>query len=145
MMPVALIVQVLYLWTLLACAFALWKGGPAERFGAGVILFSTAAPPVLHPVVPAGLSAIVDLTADGLVGVAFLLLTLRYGSVWLGVTMLLFAAQFALHAFYAVTQRPSDLLHARINNIVFLGVSLSLSVGAVLAWRRRRLAAASRT
>lgn len=141
-MPVSLVVQLLYLWTLLACAFALWKGGPAERFGAGVIFLSTAAPPALRALAPASLSGIVDLTADGLVGVAFLLLTLRYGRAWLGVTMLLFAAQFALHSFYAVTQRPSDLLHARINNIVFLGVSLSLSVGALLAWWRRRRTAA---
>src|SRR6185436_7495479 len=138
-MPGALIVLLLYLWTFLACAFAVWKGGPAERLGAGVIFLATAAPPALRAIAP------VDLTADGLVGVAFLVLTLRYGSVWLGVTMLLFAAQFALHSFYAVTERPADLLHAEINNAVFLGVSLSLTAGAALAWRRQRRLAATRT
>ncbi len=145
MMPTSLIVQLLYLWTFLACALAAWKGGPAERLGAAVVFLATAGPPVVRATAPAGLSALVDLTADGLVGIAFLLLTLRYGRAWLGVTMLLFAAQFALHSFYAVTERPSDLLHARINNMVFLGVSLCLWVGALLAWRRRRRAAATRT
>jgi len=144
-MPGALIVQLLYLWTFLACAFAVWKGGPAERIGAGVIFCATVAPPALHAIAPADLIPLIDLTADGLVGVAFLLLALRYGSVWLGVTMLLFAAQFALHSFYAVTQRPADLLHAEINNAVFVGVSLSLTAGAALAWRRQRRLAAPRT
>jgi len=139
-MRVALIVQLLYLSTFVACAFAAWKGGMAERLGSVVVLGAALGPPALHAVAPADLAALVDLTADGVVGVAFLLLTVRYGRVWLGATMLLFAVQFALHAFYAVTDRPSDLLHARINNLVFLGVSVCLCAGAALAWRRRRLA-----
>jgi hypothetical protein len=138
MMQLAPIVQLLYLWTFLACAFALWAGGTAERLGAGVVFFAAAAPPAAHAIASAGLSGAVDMAADGIVGLAFLLLTVRYGRVWLGVTMLLFGAQFALHSFYAVTQRPPDLLHARINNTVFVGVSLCLWVGAALAWRRRR-------
>lgn len=144
-MPVSLIVQLFYLSTFLACAFAFWKGGPAERIGAVVILCAMLAPPLAHAVVPASLLPVVDLTFDGLVGVAFLLLILRYGSVWLGITMLLYAGQFALHSFYFVTQKPADRLHAEVNNLVFLGVSLSLWLGAVLAWRRqRRLAAAAK-
>ena len=140
-MPTSLIVQLMYLWTFLACALAVCKGGRAERLGAGVVFLAAVAPPTVRAIAPAGLSGVVDMAADGLAGVALLLLTLRYGRVWLGVVMLLFAAQFVLHAVYTVTARPADLLHARVNNVVFLSVSLSLSVGAILAWRRRRRAA----
>ena len=145
-MSVPLIIQLFYLATFSACAFAFWKGGPAERIGAIVILCATLGPALLHAVLPASILPIVDLTVDGLVGVAFLLLILRYGSVWLGITMLLYAAQFALHSYYFVTQRPADRLHAEVNNVVFLGVSISLWAGAVLAWRRqRRRATAAKT
>jgi hypothetical protein len=144
-MPVNLIVQLFYLSTFLACAFAIWKGGAPERIGAIVILAAVLAPPLAHAVLPASLLPVVDLTFDGLVGVAFLLLILRYGRVWLGVTMLLYATQFALHSFYFVTQRPADRLHAEVNNVVFLGVSITLWVGAVMAWRRQRRAAAAKT
>lgn len=137
-MPVSQIVQLFYLSTFAACAFAFWKGGAAERIGAVVILCAMLAPPLAHAVAPPSLHGILDLTIDGLVGVAFLLLILRYGSVWLGVTMLLYAGQFALHSFYFVTEKPADRLHAVVNNLVFLVVSLSLWAGAVLAWRRQR-------
>lgn len=140
-MPTSPIVLLLYLWTFLACAFALWKGGTPERFGGGVVFWATLAPPALHAVAPASLSALIDLTGDGVVGVAFLLLVLRFGSPWLGVIMLLYAGEFALHATYVVTQRPPDRLHAEINNILFLGVSFSLLIAAALAWRRRLAAA----
>lgn len=143
-MPVSQIVQLFYLSTFVACGFALWKGGQAERFGSIVILLALLAPPLVHALVPGDLTRILDLVIDGLVGVALLGLTLRYGSVWLGVAMLLYACQFGLHSFYVVTERPADRLHAIVNNLVFLGVSLTLWAGAVLAWLRQRRRAQAR-
>jgi hypothetical protein len=141
-MPVSQIVQLFYLSTFLACGFALWKGGAAERVGSIVILFAMLAPPLVRAAAPPGLVGVLDLVIDGLVGIALLMLTLRHGSVWLGVAMLLYAGQFALHSFYFVTQKPADYLHAVVNNLVFLGVSLTLWVGAIMAWLRQRQRAA---
>jgi hypothetical protein len=56
--------------------------------------------------------------------------------------MLLYALQFALHAFYSVTQRPRDLPHAVINNLDFFAVSLCLVIGTAVSSRRRRRALA---
>jgi hypothetical protein len=143
-MPVSQLVQLFYLSTFAACAFAYWKGGAAERLGSVVILCATLVPFLTRALAPADLSRVLDLVVDGLVGAAFLVLVLRYGSVWLGVTMLLYAVQFALHSFYFVTEKPVDRLHAQVNNIVFLLVSLTLWVGALLAWRRQRKPAAAK-
>ena len=52
--------------------------------------------------------------------------------------MLLYAAQFALHSFYFVTQRPNDLFHAMANNINFALVIWSVIIGTVVAWSKRR-------
>ena len=42
-----------------------------------------------------------------------LVIAVRYASFWLGGVMLLYAAQFSLHAFYLVTSRPIDIDHVR--------------------------------
>lgn len=52
--------------------------------------------------------------------------------------MLLYAAQFGLHSFYLVTERKNDWFHAVANNLIFLSVSISLAVGVLGAWLRRR-------
>jgi hypothetical protein len=64
-------------------------------------------------------------------------LAVRYASLWLGATMLLQAGQFSLHAFYLVMERPHDLIHAWINNINTVGISICIVVCAVTAIRRR--------
>ena len=58
-------------------------------------------------------------------------------SLWLGGVMLLYALQFSSHAFYIVTERASDRLHAIINNLDFTGVVVCLVSGTIVAWRRR--------
>jgi hypothetical protein len=52
--------------------------------------------------------------------------------------MLFFAAQFAMHSYYMVTERPTgDYLNALINNIDFSGIIWCLIIGTAVAWRRR--------
>jgi hypothetical protein len=129
--------------TLSVCLFAILKGGPAERRGAILILFMLAVGRSLKLVSPAEIRPLVDLSSDAVLAVGLLLLTLQFGSPWLGVTMLFYAAQFTLHSFYLVTARPEDSFHDLVNNGNFLAIHLSLIVGTVMSWRqRRRLAAA---
>ena len=134
------IILALTLFTLAVCALGLWQGGRSERLGAVIILANQALTFVMTYAFSerASVGALVQLALDGLTAAALLLVVLRYGKPWLGVAMLLYAAQFALHSFYLVTERPNDTLHAVANNAIFVGVNLSLAAGTAMAMLNRR-------
>lgn len=123
-------------FSLLTCAFALWKGGPAERIAAAIIVANVVFGFLNWSFVQ---SQIVDLGIDGLSALALLAVTLRFASPWLGAAMLVYALQFGLDAYYLVLERPSasDKLHVAINNADSLAISLCLAAGTIVAWRRR--------
>jgi hypothetical protein len=145
-MSYVLLLQAYYAIALAVCLLALWKGGPPERFGAGLILAIVIlqrvisfilAPSIGHfpPVDP-----VIRLIGDGVTAVGLLGISLRYASLWLGGAMLLYAAQFTLHSYYFVTHRPNDNFHAAVNNIDFVGIILCLAIGTAVSWRRRVVA-----
>lgn len=88
-------------------------------------------------ILPHSFETLFRLTLDGLTAVGLLVVAIRYASFWLGGVMLLYAAQFSLHAFYMVTARPIDLMHIKINNMNFLGISIALAIGTIVGWRQR--------
>ena len=55
----------------------------------------------------------------------------------LGGALIFRALQFSLHAFYLVTARPFDLVHAWANNLDTYGVVICIAIGAEAAGRRR--------
>lgn len=123
------------------CVYALWKGGPAERAGAAVIIVLVVIERLAHAL-PQGWWPIVSLCGDALTALGLLFVALRYASLWLGGVMLLYAAQFTLHSFYLVTGRSSDsLLHIMINDFNFAAILVCLTAGTTMAWRARRKAA----
>jgi len=126
----------------LCAAFAAWKGDPPERWGAFANLTVAVVDFALSRLLPTSAYASATLVVDLLTATIFLVLALRYASLWLGVAMLLLAAQFSLHAFYFVTERPADLLWATVNNTVSWGVVWVIVVGVAMSWRRRTRAAA---
>ncbi|MCI3134411.1 hypothetical protein [Phenylobacterium aquaticum] len=75
------------------------------------------------------------LALDGLLGLIFLGLAIRFTSLWLGGAMLLQGVQFSLHAFYYVTGREFDLLFKVVNNLVSWGVLAVILAGTVATWR----------
>ncbi|UTP40042.1 hypothetical protein M9M90_02390 [Phenylobacterium sp. LH3H17] len=126
-----------------ACGFALWKGGPAERLGAALILgfallweFGRLLPPSFSSFMP-----IAQLIGDGLTAVGLLAIAVRYASLWLGGALMFQAAQFSLHSFYLVTDREVDSLHRLINNINLYAILICLTAGAIVSWRARVKAA----
>ena len=122
---------------LAACAaFALWKGGRADRYGALVVLANLAIG-VVDTWYFSQDEALIELCNDGLAAVILLIVTMRYAAPWMGAVMLLYAAQFSLHSFYLVTDRRPDYLHAVINNVDFTGIILCLVAGAAVAWSQR--------
>jgi hypothetical protein len=125
--------------TALICAFAWWKGGQPERIATAIIIINVGLSFAGVLFIP-GYTGIGSLILDAATAFGFLALTLRYGFPWMGVAMLIFSLQFALHAFYFVMNRPpQDLLHATVNNLNFLGFLTCLGYGAIDAIRRRRV------
>lgn len=136
-MPNSPIIVVLLAISLASCAFAFWKGDASERIGAGVIFANLLLTLGSSIAALGGAEALVQLTLDGVTALVLAGLALRYASLWLGAVMLLYAAQFALHGYYMVAERPVDSLHVIVNNGDFLLVSVSLAAGTAVAWRRR--------
>jgi hypothetical protein len=119
------------------CVFALWKGGPAERMGAAVIIVLTVVERFAHAL-PQPWWPIVELCFDALTALGLLFVALRFASFWLGGVMLLYAAQFTLHSFYLVTGRSSDTpLHIAISDANFAAILVCLTAGTIMAWRGR--------
>jgi hypothetical protein len=124
--------------TVLTALFAAWKGDRAARIAGAVNLFNAVALPIFGKISGnAQIGEVLELAGDLIWAVGLLMLVVRYASRWLGVTMLLQAVQFSLHAFYLVTDRPDDLIHAWVNNLNEVGITVCIVVGTVLAVRRR--------
>lgn len=123
--------------TLVVCGLAWVRGGPAERWGAAIVLGGSIASLVIQILLPAKIEAIALLLLEGLYGLSFLLLALRYTSPWLGGAMLLQAIQFSLHAYYIVGERPHDLTYGVVNNLNSAGVLICILFGIFTSRRRR--------
>lgn len=119
------------------CALALVKGAPPERFGAVIVLVTTLCVALVHLFAPEESQGFMLLGVDGLVAAGFLVIALRYASLWLGGAMLFQAVQFSLHAYYLVTQQPLDRNYKTVNNIDTAGVLLCILIGTLVSWRRR--------
>jgi hypothetical protein len=123
---------------LLAAGFAAWRGDRAARIAGAVSLLNCVALPIYGAVTGnVQIGEVLELAGDLVWAVILLMLVVRYASLWLGVTMLLQAVQFSLHAYYLVMERPHDLIHAWVNNLNEVGISICILIGTVLAIRRR--------
>jgi len=128
------------LWLLIfgVCGFALWRGGPPERIGAGLVLLIALVGSVINTLPVESSRQVGHLIADGVLALGFLAVAVRYGSLWLGGAMLFQAAQFSLHAFFFVTQKPQNSFYGVVNNVNLFGVLICLLVGALAAHNRAR-------
>lgn len=124
-------------FSVLGALFALWKGGKAERATAAAVVVNVMVGEGSHWLAPES-DDIIRLINDGLTAMALLIVTVRYVAPWMGGVMLFFAAQFAMHSYYMVTERQTgDYLNALINNINYSGVIWCMVIGTAVAWRRR--------
>jgi hypothetical protein len=118
-------------------AFAFWKGERAEQFGAAFNLIAAGVTLLLHLIFPAPWRGFGLLAADFALATGFLLLAMRYASIWLGVAMLFEAAQFALHGYYLVADKRHDYTYGLINNINTTAIQVAIVAGVAYAWYRR--------
>jgi hypothetical protein len=133
-LPIGLLVDI---FLILGSLFARLKGGAAERAAAAVVLLNVG---IGRSATSLGLESreLLWLCNDGITALVLLAVTVRFAAPWMGGVMLFFAAQFALHAYYIVTQQPPfDFWYAVINNLNWSGITWCLIIGAALAWRRR--------
>ena len=122
--------------------FAWMRGGPAERVGASFNLAAAILVEMAHRTTAIEALPLALLTVDGLLAAGFLVLALRYASLWMGAALVFQAIQFGLHATYLVGHMPFNITYARVNNIDSFGILLSLAIG-VAAARRGHPASAS--
>jgi hypothetical protein len=139
-MPNSVIVQIVWLAILATFVFTVWKGGVAERAAAALVVAAALAAFAIHRLLPPEVHPIALLTGEFLLAAGFLVLAVRFTSLWLGAAMLLQAVQFSLHAWYLVAERPRDILYSVINNIDTVGILICILLGSVAAWRRREAA-----
>jgi hypothetical protein len=122
----------------LSVAFALWKGGAPERIGAlfnGVICLGVT---LVQAVIHESLGTLPILIADGMLAVGFLVLAIRYGSLWLGAAMLLQSMAFTMHSALLLDMVHAGAAYYAAMNIMSLGVLLSIMLGTAYAWVVRR-------
>lgn len=126
------------MWGLMlgACISAIWKGGAPERDGAILILSVSVLSPFADSLIPADARLVGRLVSDGLVALGFLVISIRYASLWLGGALIAQAVQFSLQAFYFVTERDHDAPYAVVNNLNTVAV-LAFLVAGTIAYQRR--------
>jgi len=127
--------------TALVCALAWMRGSSAERWGCIIVVVGSVVSLLIQLFLPRELRSVVTLLCEGLYGLSFLILALRYTSPWLGGAMLLQAIQFSLHAYYIVGERRHDETYSLVNNLNSAGVLICILLGIATAWRRRTRAA----
>ena len=131
--------QILLGLVILSVAFAWWKGGAPERIGAlfnGVICLGV---PMIQVATAGSLDTLPILIADGVLAVGFLVLAIRYASLWLGAAMILQAIGFMMHSalLLGLINDPEYAYYAAMNAMSF-GVLLSIILGTAYAWAVRR-------
>lgn len=130
-------------WLLLAAAcLGAWRwGGRAERSCAMLVLATFVVVVLASLLYNGKFIQGFHLAVDGALALGLLALALRHATRWLGVAVLLQGVQFSLHAYYIVAGRRFDGLYVLVNNLVSLGVLISLLAGVAMSWRKRRAAA----
>jgi hypothetical protein len=124
------------------CLYAWFKGAAPERIGAALLLLGTIAALLFQTTMSETGRVTPTLIGEGLLAMGFLILAIRYASLWLGGAMILQGIQFSLHAFYIVMERSHDWLFAAVTNLVTFGIIGCILLGTTLAWRRARAAQA---
>src|ERR1700753_2774500 len=82
----------------LTCAFAWWKGGPAERYGTTMLIAVWVIADIARGLSGEKIPTLVMFGTDALEAAGFLYLAVRYSSLWLGAVMIFQSLEFAIHA-----------------------------------------------
>lgn len=142
--------QLSFVALFVCCGLSLWKGGPAERSGAVLILATWLGSTVVQAMAKAYILPIVFLASDAVLAAGLLILAIRFSSLWMGAAMLLQAIGLSLHAAYFAAEK-ADLsrhtlwLYIAGKNLASFAMLLVILAAGLAAWHgRSRRAAGSR-
>jgi hypothetical protein len=134
--------QLSFVALFVCCGLAVWKGGPAERSGALLILVTWLGSTVIQALAKAYILPILFLASDAVLAAGLLILAIRYSSLWMGAAMLLQAIGLSLHAAYFAAEK-ADLsrhtlwLYIAGKNLASFAMLLVILAAGIAAWRRR--------
>jgi hypothetical protein len=124
-----------------ACVLAWWKGRIAERVGATLYFVSALIHVGLYYATGQSVPPIPELFGDAVVAFGFLVLAIRYNSLWLGVAMLAKGLQLSLHATHLTDHVDPVIGHLNLYlaslDAVSVAISGSILAGTVSAMRGR--------
>ncbi len=130
-----------------ACIFAWLKGRSAERYGASIYCLAAVASSAFELWSRQNVPVLPTLIFDMVVAIAFLVLAVRYNSLWLGAAMIIKGVQLALHAVHFTDQAEQYVaggsLYALSLDAVSIAISATLIGGTFASIRARRLSAPS--
>jgi hypothetical protein len=128
---------IVWLAVLATFLFAVLKGGIAERYAATLVVVGALYAFGVGRLLDNEMQTLALLLGEFLLAMGFLVLAVRYASLWLGGAMLLQAVQFTLHAWYMLGERRPDMFIVIVNNADTVGILLCIVLGTITAWRRR--------
>ena len=125
-------------------AFAALKGGPPERIGTAMIFVAWVGTIVAQVFAHAMFSLSWFMVFDGLLAVGFLVVAVRYSSLWLGGAMICQAVSFGAYAL-RLSDNARAVWHGQniyllLNNVISYLVLFILIGGTVANMTRRRRA-----
>ena len=134
------------------CGLALWKGGPAERGGAVLILATWLVTLIASAITRSYVPAVAFLASDAVLAAGLLILAIRYSNLWMGAAMLLQAIGLSLHAAYFAAEK-ADLSHhvlrlyiegKNIASMAMLPIIVAAAIASILG-RRSKSGSGTRT
>jgi hypothetical protein len=124
-----------------ACLFAMAKGGRAERWGAALIctswFSSYAVSFFLSGVFSPQIRELTFLAVDAALAIGLLALAFRFAKVWLGVAMLMLSGELGLNSAAMGDWGFRFRDYIALNNILSFGLLFLLIGATVTAWVQR--------
>lgn len=137
----AIVVPVGVLLPIVSAAFAWFKGGPAERYGAALFCISATGTFAFEILTGISTPVIFELFLDTAVAVGFLGLAIRYNNLWLGAAMMVKGVQLGIHATHLTDgEDPMFLgfnMYAAGLNLISLLICIILISGTAVSARQR--------
>jgi hypothetical protein len=131
----------LTLFAAACCGYVFVKGGPGERYGAGIYGFVWVSVSAYEFLSGQAAPSVPMLGADLAIAFGFLILAVRYNSLWLGAAMIMQGAVFGLHVSRLTEANEPRLfgLHFYVLAMNVISVLiLFVMVGAALNTQHRR-------
>lgn len=124
------------------CAFAWFKGRPAERYGSSIFAASSFTTLGIQIWTGQSVPVVPEALLDTAVAVAFLVLAIRYNNLWLGAAMIVKGVQLAINGSHLTELDDAKVggfnLYAASLNLITLVILLVFLAATLASVRERR-------